>query len=227
MIIKKRYVYIDTPQVINKKNVEEKKEKEEVKQQADIIKNAQKKANEIIEKAQKKANEIIEKAKKDAQKILDESIREKENLINSQKKATYESISKLNERINFLIQKFDENILKIVEQFENDLFQLTKIIISKILEKEIDEEITKRKLNKILTHIAGMKNVKLYLNPEDIKLLDPNIISQLNNKGIEIIEDSKVQFGVIAETEIGNINTDLKFQMKLINEIIDEVLKNG
>ncbi|ABR31119.1 flagellar export/assembly protein [Thermosipho melanesiensis] len=229
MIIKKRYVYIDTPQTINEKKIEKSSENnlKILEEQKRIIEEAKRKADEIINQAKQKASEIIEIAKQKSENIKKEAIKEKEELITTQKQSIENMVKTLNERINFLAKKFEETIDKTTKKIENDLLEITKIIVTKLLEKEIDEETTKRKLNKILTHIIGMKKIKLYINPDDLKLLDEDILSNLRNKGIEIIEDSNVQYGVVAETEMGNINTDLKFQMKLINEIIDEVLKNG
>ncbi|MDK2839292.1 MAG: flagellar assembly protein FliH [Thermosipho sp. (in: thermotogales)] len=230
MIIKKRYVYIDTPQLIKSENVEKNKDlpSEDNKEiQKDILlEEAKKEAAKIVNEAKTNAKNIIESAKKEAEEIKNRALEEISQIKNKELEEINQKINNLNQKIISISNNFEEKLEKKVNELSNEMLYLIKTIIQKFLEKEIDVGVTKRKLEKVLMHIIGMKNVKLYLNSEDIKLLDEETLNHLRYRGIEIIEDNNVHSGVIAETESGTINTSLNFQIKLINEIIDEVLNN-
>ena len=229
MIIKKRFVYIDTPQLIKDDEKITKITKEEDSTEnlkKEIINKAKKDASKIISDAKNEAGEIINSAKKEAEQIKEQVLKEINGLKEEQTLKLQEEFEKFKENLQKIVNSFDKELQKSVENLSENILKVFKIIVFKLLEKEIDDEVTLRKLNKILTHLVGMKNVKLYMNPKDISLLDDEIISSFRTRGIEVIEDEKVQYGVVAETDMGTINTDLNFQMKLVNEIIDEVLNN-
>lgn len=230
LLIRKRYVYLDAPFKIESKDEpktqidttfdEKQKELLEIiskanKEAENLISQAQEKANIIILQAQEEYNEILKQAQEQAQDIIKQAIAETE----LEKKIFFERLKKL-------IESFDSGIQEVLNDYAERLNNISKLLVEKFLEKEIDPEVTKRKLLKVLTHVIGAAKVKIRINPEDLKLLDYEILNELKSRNYEFVPDSSISYGVIAETDLGTIDTTLKFQFVLLDEIFEEVFKN-
>lgn len=230
LLIRKRFVYLDAPLKIESKE-EMKKAKEEAeidekqkeilemvaqanREAEQIIIQAQQQAQQFILQAQEEYNNIIQQANEQAKKLLEETVNELQ-------------LSKLQtqDRLKKLLESFEKTFDELLSNYAERLTNISEILVEKFLEKQIDPEVTKRKLEKVLAHVIGATRVKLHINPEDIKLLDQNLISEIKSKGYEIIPNDSVSYGVIAETDLGTIDTTLKFQFALLDEIFEEVFK--
>ncbi|QTA37241.1 flagellar export/assembly protein [Thermosipho ferrireducens] len=226
MIIKKRFVYLDVPEIINTKNTLKTKEEKEEKEFEKIIQKAQEKANEIILSAQQEAMKIIKDAEKKSNEILNNARNTADEIIASKENEKETFIKQLKTQIDNITKEYENKLNENIETIIKSLKEIIELVIFKFLETQIDSSVTERKLRKILDHIIAMNKVKIFLNPEDIKILPEDLLSSIKDKGIEIIESTQVDNGVIVETESGIINTSLSFQKKLLQEMIEEVLKN-
>ncbi|MFN3328170.1 MAG: FliH/SctL family protein, partial [Fervidobacterium pennivorans] len=129
------------------------------------------------------------------------------------------------EKLSNILVSFDVSIQKMLDDFAERLTSISKVLVEKFLEKQIDDEVTKRKLIKVLTHIIGATKVKIRINPEDLKIIDSDILNEIRTRGYELIPDSSVSYGVITETDLGTIDTTLNFQFVLLDEIFEEVFR--
>lgn len=230
MLIRKRFVYLDAPFKIESKE-ETKKTKEETE-----INEKQKELLEMVAQANREAEQIIIEAQEQAQKIILQAQEEYNNVIqqaNEQaKKILEETVNELQasklemqDRLKKILESFEKAFDELLSNYAEKLTNISEILVEKFLEKQIDPEVTKRKLEKVLAHVIGATRVKLHINPEDTKLLGQNLISEIRSKGYEIIPNDSVSYGVIAETDLGTIDTTLKFQFALLDEIFEEVFK--
>ncbi len=227
MIIKKRNVYLDAPYILKseEKTTPKKDETQNTEElAAQIIKNAQQEASAIIEQAQNQAQQIIFSAQSEAEMILQESQERAKEILNNAKTESEQLITELNSRINAIAESFGSAINDLVDIFAEKLTTVTKIVIEKFLEKEIDEKVTERKMRKVLDHIVGSNKVILRINPQELKLISDEVLESAKIKGITIVPDTTIKSGVIAETTSGNIDTTLNFQFTLLDEIFEGVL---
>ncbi|ODN30302.1 FliH/SctL family protein [Fervidobacterium thailandense] len=231
MIIKKRYVYIDAPLKIEvekhfgkteDENIVSSKERElmEVVAKANreaeaIVLEAKRQADEILQRAQEEYNLILNQANEQAKQILEGALREKDAMLNE-----------FNQRLSKVLEDFDKTLDDILQAYSTKLLRMVRALVAKFLEKEVDPELTKRKLDKVLVHLVSATKVKIRINPEDMKILPPELLQEIRMKGFEIVSDPTIKNGVIAETDIGTIDTTLDFQMTMLDEIFEEFAGN-
>lgn len=184
------------------------------KEAENLILQAQEQANSIIYQAQEEYNQILSQANDKAQQIIQETISE----VEKEKR-------EFSDRLSKILESFDASIENMLEEFAEKLTNISKVLIEKFLEKEIDPEVTKRKLLKILTHVIGATKVKIRINPQDLKVIDSAILDEIRARGYEIIPDTSISYGVVAETELGTIDSTLRFQFVMLDEIFEEVFK--
>ncbi len=228
MIIKKRNVYLDAPYVVKSQEkkaeikIEENNKTEEIAKE--IIENARLEANMIIENAQNESQQIIINTQNEANMILQGAQEQAKEILNKAQKQSEELIIELNAKVNNLTDEFNNAINELIDMFASKLTTITKIVVEKFLEKEIDENVTERKMKKVLDHIVGSNKVIIRINPQELKLISNETLESAKMKGINILPDSSIKNGVIAETASGNIDTTLNFQFTLLDEIFEGVL---
>jgi len=231
LIIKKRYVYLDAPLKIEDKattstteeQVEQSKEKE--KQLLEIVAKANREAEQIVLEAQNQAQQILLQAQEEYNRIIEEANQKAFVISKEAEQSAQIMLTNLQTQIQNLLEGFEQQLDTFYNEYCEKLTSISLVLIEKFLEKNIDPEVTKRKIEKILTHLAGSTKVKIHINPKDAKLINEETLEYAKSKGYEIVLNDNIEHGVIAETELGTIDATLKFQFTVLEEIFDEVFK--
>ncbi|MGC8820176.1 MAG: FliH/SctL family protein [Fervidobacterium sp.] len=229
MLIRKRFVYLDAPLKIELKNetqIEETEiENERQKQLLELIAQANKQAEQMVFDAKARADEIVLQAQQEYNQIINQATEQAQQIIEKTNLEVQRLKENMNGKILDIIKSFDENLNLLLSMYAEKMTSISKILVEKFLEKQIDPEVTKRKLEKVLSHVVGATKVKLHINPQDIAHIDEQTLREIKSRGYEILPNKDVQYGVIAETDFGSIDTTLKFQFNLLDEIFEEVFK--
>ncbi len=230
LLIRKRYVYLDAPMKIesNKGQIEKEKQEENIRNEQELLEmvaRANKEAEQIVFSAQNQVQQMIQQAQEEYNKIIEEANKRSKEIIDNTVNEVEETKRELNERIKSILFSFETSFDNLLSMYSEKIATITKILVEKFLEKEIDSEVTKRKIEKVLSHVVGATKVKIHINPEDAKLIDQEILDEIRSKNYEVVLNDSVSQGVIVETDLGTIDTTLKFQFALLDEIFDEVFK--
>ncbi len=230
MLIRKRYVYLDAPMKIESKNEQlEREEQGEINRKElellEMVARANKEAEQVIYAAQNQAQQLIQQAQEEYNKIIEEANKKSREIIDNAINEVEATKKELNERIKSILFSFETSFDNLLSMYAEKIASITKILVEKFLEKEIDSEVTKRKLEKVLSHVVGATKVKIHINPEDAKLIYQEVMDEIRSKNYEVVLNDSVNQGVIVETDLGTIDTTLKFQFALLDEIFDEVFK--
>lgn len=233
MIIKKRYVYLDAPFKIDNKTEMEKiiedQEKNIEEKESEILQKvaqANKEAERIIIEAQSQAQMILNQAQDEYNKIIEQANEKATHIIQEAEARANTEIMNLNTRVKDIITSFENEMSLFLEEYCEKMSSISLILIEKFLEKYVDPEVSKRKFEKIISHLAGSTKVRIHINPKDAKLLDEETLNFAKTKGYEIVLNENVEHGVIVETELGTVDSTLRFQFTLLDEIFNEVFKN-
>ncbi len=220
MLIKSYRIIVDAESIrkIGKKELsdKEKKESEELKLLKEkILSEANEKAKLIVEEAKKKAEKIISDAQDQAKKIVEEAkLSYKEEL---------EITKKEKEKLKNIIAATPSLIENEVKKLSDMILPIVKIIIKKILEKEIDEELVNRRVLSALAKIYDTATITLRVNPTDIQII--NQIKDSLPQNVEIQPDPSIESGgVVVESRLGIMDKTTTFQWKMVEDIIDEIL---
>jgi flagellar assembly protein FliH len=229
LIIKKRYVYLDAPLKIEDKattsTTEEQVEQSKEKQLLEIVAKANREAEQIVLEAQNQAQQILLQAQEEYNRIIEEANQKAFVISKEAEQSAQIMLTNLQTQIQNLLEGFEQQLDTFYNEYCEKLTSISLVLIEKFLEKNIDPEVTKRKIEKILTHLAGSTKVKIHINPKDAKLINEETLEYAKSKGYEIVLNENIEHGVIAETELGTIDATLKFQFTLLEEIFDEVFK--
>ncbi|MCX7654113.1 MAG: FliH/SctL family protein [Fervidobacterium sp.] len=230
MLIRKRFVYLDAPlrieaKVDHLKTNESTQEDEKQKELMEMVARANKEAEQIVFQAQQKANEIILQAQEEYNKIIQQANEQAQNILEQTKQELQISKKQYQDRMIKILQSFENIFDELLSNYAEKLSNISSTLIEKFLEKQIDPEVTKRKLEKVLAHVIGATKVRIHINPDDLNLLEKDLINEIKSKGYEIVPNDSVSYGVIAETDLGTMDTTLKFQFTLLDEIFEEVFK--
>ncbi len=228
LLIRKRYVYLDAPMKIENKTGEAQSEnenqtgmtKEEI---LDMIAKANVEAQQIISTAESQASDIIRRAQEEYNMIVSQANQKAEELITQVEQEAMKSIDDLNSQLRKILNTFESSLDNLLDQHSEKITSISESLVEKFLETQIDKDVTKRKLKKVLSHLVSATKVKIRINPEDMKNLDEETISKIKEQGFDIISDPNVEYGVVAETDMGTVDTTLKFQLTLLDEIFEEV----
>ncbi|WP_448377049.1 FliH/SctL family protein [Fervidobacterium sp.] len=230
MIIKKRYVYLDAPFKIDNRTeeeakVDEKNLKERENEILQMVAQANKEAEKIVTEAQNQAQMILSQAQEEYNKIIEEANAKATQILQEAEQTMLKEIENANTQIKNIITSFEQLMTSFFGQYCEKLASISTVLIEKFLEKNVDPEISKRKFEKIVAHLAGSTKVRIHINPRDAKLLDEETLKFVKLKGYEVVLNENVEHGVIAETDLGTIDSTLKFQFTLLDEIFDEIFK--
>jgi flagellar assembly protein FliH len=221
MIIKRHLIYVDSKSV-RKIGKEEKDESKE-----DLREEIEKKRMEIIQEAEIRAKEIIESAKAEAEKILEDANEKAKNIEESLKKEYAMKIEEL-EALKVDVLNFKSLLLSKMEEAIEDLIDmalpLMKIIYRKILEKDIDDDLARRRIKSALEKIFETANVRFRISVEDSSKIG-DLIQELGSEGMDVVVDPSLKKGdVVVETSLGVIDKTTSFRWKMVEDMIDEVL---
>jgi len=228
LIIKKRYVYIDAPLKIEVERHPEGAEEERFvssreKELMEIVAKANKEAEVIILEAKRQANEILQQAQEEYNKLINQANDQVKQIIETAELEKNAMLAEFNQRLDELLQGFERALDDVLQAYSTKLLHLVRVLVTKFLEREVDPELTKRKLDKVIVHLVNATKVKIRINPDDMKLLPPELLQEIKLKGFEIVSDPTIKNGVIAETDIGTIDTTLDFQLAMLDEIFEEI----
>ncbi len=215
MIIKKHQIYVDA-RTIKKIGERASSERSEIEEELERLKESiLKKANDdairIIESAKKEAKEIVDGAKVEANRIIDEARKAYE--------AERQSLMEEKEKIMALFNSLNSKLDSAVENLVDESLPILKVIYRKILEKDMDEELAKRRLRSALQKVIQTGEITVRMNPADVERVQGEFT------GLKIIPDPGLEEGdVVIETHLGVIDKSTNFQWRLIEDIIDEVI---
>ncbi len=222
LIIKRHLIYVDSKSIRKigpedkKKGLEEEMEEEIRRKAEEIIKSAQEEAEGALKDAREKAEKIVEDAKEKARLIMEDAKRKA--------KKEVEEIGKLKEDISRFREKLNDQIEKVARNVAENSLPILKVIYKKILEKDIDEELALRRVQKILERIYTSEKVRIRISPQDEVILS-DLVEELNRKGFEIVVDPDLQKGdVLVETSKGVMDKTTSFRWNMIEDVIDEIL---
>lgn len=212
-------------------NPEVKKEpKKEVKKEntEELIKSAQKQANDIIDNAQREAANIINQATNDA------NIKANQILANAQKEGYNDgynqAIGEVNsmkvqvqQQLDLAIQQKEQTLQAIEPNVVEMVLKISNSIFGKML--DIDPELILLLMKKGLSETSSVGQIQIHISSDDYEFAIQNKI-QLdefvgNNAQLEIIKDLSLEKGdCIIETPFGNIDSSFEQQFESIkNEL--------
>ena len=219
MLIRKHLVYVDEKSIRSiRPNPPEQTEEDKVRKELEaererIIQEAQKRAQEILKDAERKAEDILKEAEERAKKVLKDA----DERINMELKR----LEELKGRISKIAGSLDAEIKRVADELADQILPLLGILFRKILEKEMDQELALRRLRSALERIMGLKRVVVRVSPEDVDLLK----EEIEKAGYSLTVDSRLKSGdVVIETESGVLNKTTSFQLRVIEEILNEVI---
>ena len=219
MIIKKHLIYVDAKSVrrIGKEKEEKKDEEREIERmREEVLKKAQIEADKIISEAKEKAKRIIEQAQKEYEEKISAASRELEEKM----KEVETQRKRLENLENLLREKIGEAVKEIVEES----LPILKVIYKKILEKDMDEDLARRRIESALERIYETSGVRFRISPEDAHGLE-DTIKLLKGRGFEVVVDPSLKKGdVLVETSLGILDKTTSFRWKMVEDILEEVL---
>lgn len=189
----------------------------------EMVARANREAERIVSDASERANEILLQAQREYDAILSQAHSMADEILKKAHLQAQGYLEKLSASLISLMQGFEESLQSMLQVYSEKILTTLRILVEKFLEKEVDEEVTLRKLNRVLTHLVSATKVKLRINPNDMQLLPESTLAIIRSRGYELVADPSVSHGVIAETELGTIDTTLGFQMTLLDELFEEI----
>lgn len=228
MLIRKRYVYLDAPLKIENRIEEDKtrnvvQDEEKREKTLEMVAKANKEAERIISEARLQADKILNQAQEEYVYIISQANQSAEDIIAQAQEEAQKSIEAVNKQLQTILDTFEKALNNLLDLYSEKMTSVSERLAEKFLEKEIDSDVTKRKLKKVLSHLVSATKVKIRINPNDMRSLEEEIINRIKSQGFELISDPAVESGVVAETDIGTIDTTLNFQLTLLDEIFEEV----
>jgi len=228
LLIRKRYVYLDAPLKIENRIEEDKtrnvvQDEEKREKTLEMVAKANKEAERIISEARLQADKILDQAQEEYVYIISQANQSAEDIIAQAQEEAQKSIETVNKQLQTILDTFEKALNNLLDLYSEKMTSVSERLAEKFLEKEIDSDVTKRKLKKVLSHLVSATKVKIRINPNDMRSLEEEIINRIKSQGFELISDPAVESGVVAETDIGTIDTTLNFQLTLLDEIFEEV----
>jgi len=183
-----------------------------------------KKIDKEVFSAHQEAKRILHQAQLQAEQIKEEALKEKEKVIKEgYEKGYQEGLAQTTEII--LMAKRQRE--KLLSNLEPQLVKLSVKIAEKIIAGEIklDEWRVIDIVSQALQPIKDQQKITIFVNPEDIKMLEikkAHILSLLTQaKDIEIKADKDIAIGgCIVESEAGKVDAQLQTQLKTIEKAL-------
>ncbi|MDK2798585.1 MAG: flagellar assembly protein FliH [Clostridiales bacterium] len=201
---------------------------------------------QLVDDAHCEANKIIQHAKQMAQKILNDANQEAEQL---RQLALHEGREQGYKDGLEEIRKKEETILKeareikmsaqgeymmLLESAEKDIIGLVTDIVKKIIGDELNArpEAISSIVQQTLHKCRGIESIIIKVSPEDYDIVNENknaILRQSEYSGqAEVKKDLSLKKGdCIVETPVGSINAKIDTQLKAIEEVFKDILRQG
>jgi len=122
---------------------------------------------------------------------------------------------------------------KIVEETEEEILKLSMRMTRKIVKKELttDPETVRRSVHHAVAFLKDKSFVRILINPDDMKILEPHLSElAVDNKieKLELAEDHCIESGgCILETGFGRINATIENQLAELEKELEEVFHAG
>lgn len=173
--------------------------------------------------------ELLEKAKQDAEVFRNELEKEAEEI---RAKAQEEGFQQGLEQWSGQLANLEKEIDKVHEEVSNKMIPVALKAAKKILGREIEtsqEAVVDIVLNN-LKQVAHHKNVKIYVNKEDLSVMEKNkekIKTEFERlESFLIIESEEVKKGgAMIETESGIINAQLENLIGVLEKAFESYIK--
>lgn len=143
-----------------------------------------------------------------------------------------EGLEKASDEINQKIQNLDSLLKCLTHPFDEvsdkvrtQLLNLVKLIVEIILRKEIerDSEIIIRVIKDAITKLSSKANtIKIYLHPDDMKIVQEVFPSYQSDRGWELHEDQTIsKGGCRLSTEFGEMDATIENRLQKLLASID------
>jgi flagellar assembly protein FliH len=122
---------------------------------------------------------------------------------------------------------------KMLEEAEEEIIKLSMTVARKIVKKELttDPDTVKRSLQHALAFLKDKSFVRVLVNPEDMKILEPYLPALIATKKVErfeLAEDHCIDpGGCILETGFGRINATIENQLAELETELEEAFCAG
>ena len=186
----------------------------------------------ILEQARHQAEEIILAAQAQADEVLLQA----QDEIEAQKKAGYtegweqgcrdiEATLQATHKLTEAVQVWKTELLS---QGENLLVEMLKEIAEKMFGEgvELDTNALQINLNRMMENARGLGNLNIFLNPRDVKVLDPSWSEYqmlVSGDRVKIIPSNKiVRGGCFVKGDMGIVDGRVETQLEAILKTFDE-----
>jgi len=136
-------------------------------------------------------------------------------------------------KMNALFEDLSLLKAKVLKEAEEQVIQLSTTLARKIVKKEltIDPDTVKRSLQHALAFLKDKSFVRILVNPEDMKILEPYLPELTATRKIErfeLAEDHCIEpGGCILETGFGRINATIENQLAELETELEEAFCAG
>lgn len=220
LIIKRHLIYVDAKSVRKVGPKEEKeedsKEKELEELKRKIVEEAKEEAKKIVENARRESEEIVKKAREDSERM--------KRTLEEEYTRKIGEIEDLKGEILRIADGFKKELARAAEEIADLSLPVLREIYRKILEKDIDEDLARRRITSILERIYETAGVRVRISPGDSEILGETV-EELKKRGFEVLVDPSLKMGdVVVETQGGVFDRRTDFLWKMIEDAIDEIL---
>jgi len=132
-------------------------------------------------------------------------------------------------RMKEILRGLEKSISEHVLALEPQLFALLKVMLKKLVLKEVSTspEVIKNCLKEALKHVVEQTRVRIHLHPEDAEFLE-EILGELREelsklKDFEIVSDANLhRGGCLLETDFGLIDATLDRRWKELTKLLED-----
>jgi len=190
----------------------------------------------LLEDARAKADEIIAEAEKNAARIMEEAKTEAESL---KQKAFMDGMTtarnEISETLHQVERIFQESQLwqeRVMHQSQNRIIEMVLSIGKKLFGSgfELPADQIDHIVSRAINEASRLGNLRIYLNPEDAKLL-VNLWQEseitLNGQQIQIVSSQNIlRGGCFIDGQFGVVDGRVEEQIDQINDAIKETANN-
>jgi len=168
----------------------------------------------ILERARKEAEAILEKARKEAEEIINKAkLRRKSEYEKESSKIIGAAKRKARAIIVQAVLKTRKEIAKTKYDIIRDIVEKAKEVLGK---RKFDVEKSLRNLLLETVHMIPSEKVLVYVNPDDIKVIEKIIEKEnLRNKVKKVLADKSISGGIIVSSVDGRFRIDNSYEARL------------
>jgi flagellar assembly protein FliH len=122
---------------------------------------------------------------------------------------------------------------KILEEAEEEILKLSMTLARQIVKKEVtaDPDTVRRSLHEALTLLKDKSSVRILINPDDMKIIEPylsELTVQNKLEKFELAEDHFIEpGGCVLETGFGRINAGIENQLLELEKEMENIFRAG